>query len=83
MKDDWTRKADLEELHQLLKKEPEKRYRNTIERRISDIVHQSGASRELRDKLVRAFRAGDERARKYYENKLLLLKQENEYGQQF
>jgi len=50
---------------------------------MSDIIHQTKGSRELRDKLIKAVRAGDQRAFKYYENQLLLLKQEQEHGRQF
>jgi len=80
---DYSRKYDLEELYVEWKKEPQKRFRDELEKIMSDIIHQSGASREFRDKLIQTIRSGDHRARKYYENKLLLIKQEKENGKQF
>ena len=80
---DQSRKFDLEELYKIYKKEPSTHWRQKVEKTMNDIIHQSKGSRELRDKLIKAVRVGDHRAFKYYENKLLLLKQEHEHGRQF
>ena len=80
---DQGRRFDLEELYKIYKKEPSTHRRQKVEKTMSDIIHQTKGSRELRDKLIKAVRAGDQRAFKYYENQLLLLKQEQEHGRQF
>lgn len=80
---DASRKYDLEELQEVWRKEPQRRYRDEIEKMMSEIIHQSGASRELRDNLIRAVRANDSRAKRYYTDKLLLIKQDKENGRQF
>jgi len=80
---DISRKYDLEELQEIYRKETNSHYRLEIEKIMSDIIHQSGASHELRNKLIAAVRANDNRAKRYFTDKLLLMKQEKEHGRQF
>jgi len=80
---DQGRRYDLEELYDLYQDAPHSKRRQQIEKMMSEIVHEDGASRELRDKMIKAMRANDLRAKRYFMEELLKLKQDKLYGRRF
>ena len=56
---DISRQHDLETLYEDYNKEKSLYWRNRIEQTMSQIMSESGASRQLRDELIRATRVND------------------------
>lgn len=62
---DYSRQHDLEELYDIYNSETSPYKREQIEKSINKILSESGATRQLRDELIRATRVND-RARMEY-----------------
>jgi len=73
---DYGRKADLDELFIDYQKEKSPYWKNRIERTMGDILGESGASRELRDELIRCARVSDLNRMNYLRNELRRIQAE-------
>lgn len=62
---DYSRQNDLEALYEDYHKEKSIYWKNRIEQIMSQIIGESGATRQLRDELIRATRANDRTRMEY------------------
>jgi hypothetical protein len=79
---DIGRRQDLIDLENRYKK-ADTSERFYIERTFTQIMRESGKTRQLRDKMIQALRGDDRRAVNYYREELLKLKQDETWGEQF
>ena len=70
---DYGRQIDLETLYADYAKEKSLHWRQRIEQTISKILSESGASRQLRDELIRATRVNDRNRMDYLRQELRRL----------
>lgn len=70
---DYGRLNDLDELYLDYRKEKSSYWKNRIEQTISKILAESGASRQLRDELIKATRAGDKNRMRFCREELRRL----------
>ena len=70
---DYGRKSDLDELFIDYQKEKRPYWKNRIERTMSDILNESGASRQLRDELIRCARVNDHNRMNYLRTEIRRL----------
>jgi hypothetical protein len=80
---DYTRKYDLEEIALQIKDARSLGEKEHWERLMDKILRESRATRELREKMIRAVRGGDRRAVRFYSHQLELLQQEETGGHYF
>ncbi len=73
---DYGRQKDIEELFDDYQKEKSTFWRQRIEKTISDIMNESGISRQLRDEMIRSYRTGDKNHVKYCQLELRRLQAE-------
>jgi Na+-transporting NADH:ubiquinone oxidoreductase subunit NqrA len=70
---DYGRQKDLDQLYEDYQKEKSSFWREKIEQTMSQILNESGSSRQLRDQLIKATRAGDMTHIKYCQEELRRL----------
>lgn len=79
MKSDASRIQDLNILYDALQRPRSVAHKEYLEKMMDRILRESKSTRELRDKLVKATRAGDINAKNYYINELI-KERKNEIG---
>jgi hypothetical protein len=80
---DYGRKNDLEEIYLHIKEARSSGEREHWERLASKILRESGATRELREKMLKAVRTGDRWAVRSFSNQLERLQERELNGHYF
>lgn len=80
---DYGRKNDIEDLYLHVKNAKSSSERNYWQKLINKILNESKATRELREKLLRAVHSDDRQAVRFYSDQLERLQQEELHGHYF